>query len=497
MAYLDLLAMDFGGGSGRGILGRFDGERVSLTEVHRFSNFFVDIQGTYYWSALRMLHETQEAVGRVRLQCPDAQLRSIGLDTWGTDYGLLDHNGQPIGGCRCMRNADGLGVQLAQRRMTAEQLFARTGLQTIYGNTLFQLLERKQRQDPALAAAKALLMLPDLLAYFLTGEMQNEYTIASTSMLLNAQTRTWDRELMRTMDLPEAVLRPVITPGSVRWPVRLAAIRELGYDQLQYVPVASHDTASAVAAAPLQPGELFCSSGTWSLFGAELDEPILTKQAFENNFSNEGGVDGKIRFLKNIMGMWILQQCNAQWQQQGLTLSWPEIVQLAAQAQPFRSFIDPESTLFYTAGRMIEKVQNYCKETAQPVPETPGQIARCVYESIALQYRRTFDQLCAVTQRSWFALRIVGGGSSNQMLDQMIADALDLPVYAGPSEAASIGNILMQAAACGAVSGLAELRRISAASFSTVLFEPRDPARWTDAYGRFLKVTGQAESMQV
>lgn len=479
------LAMDFGAGSGRAIVGQYDGERLSLEEIHRFSNRFVDLNGTYYWDAPRMFGEIVAALRLVASRLPQGEALSVGIDTWGTDYGMIDHAGQLLRNVRCMRNADGAAVKQLLSRISAESLFERTGIQVIYGNTIFQLYERIADNDPALRHADKVLMLPDLLAYFLTGCKLSEYSIATTSMLYNPLLRDWDRELIKELGMRPELFPDIVQAASLRLDVLDSVKQEAGISRLHYVPVASHDTASAIAAVPLGEGEAFCSSGTWSLFGIESDLPIMSKAAFRCNFSNEGSMDGRIRFLKNIMGMWILQECGREWAQAEQTPSWDDIVEQAEAARPFRSFINTDEPAFYSAGRMVEKVQSYCARTGQPVPESIGEIARCVYESIAMRYRQTFMQLAGICGRELQSLRIVGGGSRNRLMNRFAASAIGKPVNAGPVEATSIGNVMAQAIESGDIGGWSEARELVGRSFEMERFEPEQSRAWQEAYGEY------------
>lgn len=485
MKTANFFAMDFGASTGRGIMGSFDGKHLKLDEVHRFKNYFVDLNGTYYWDILRMYHETKKSVRLGVKKAGLGSVLSIGIDTWGTDYALLDKNGQLLGNSRCMRNADGRGVREVYRVIPPWEMFQRTGIQTIYGNTVFQLYERLLSQDTALEHADRMLMLPDMLAYFFTGEKVQEYTMATTSMLYSPYKKDWDRELIRKLGLPEKIFPEIIESGHRQIPLLGAVLEELGERGLTYVPVGTHDTASAVASIPLKEDEVFCSSGTWSLFGIESREHVITEESYRLKFSNEGTVDGHIRLLKNIMGMWVVQQCMEEWQDEGKTLTWDQVVWEAEKARPFRSIVDFDMPVFFNAGRMRVKIRDYCQATGQPIPETVGEIARCVYESLALKYRKTFLELEQITGRKLKALRIVGGGSSNRMLNQMAADAICRPVYAGPAEGACIGNILVQCMARREVKDLREARDIVKGSFEAECYEPRDKEAWDTAYGRY------------
>lgn len=484
------LAMDFGGSSGRGILGKFNGEQLSMKEVHRFENYYVNQNGTYYWDVYRLYHETMCAITKV-FRMDGKSLCSIGLDTWGTDYGLIDRNGQLLGNVRCMRNADYAVAEEVMRILGDAEVFLRTGIQTIPGNTLFQLYERIKRADTAVQYADKLLMLPNLLGYFLTGNVIEEYTMATTSMCFSHKIKNWDFELLKKLHIPKHLFATIHYAGCEKLALRQELQSELGTSGLHYVPVATHDTASAVAATPLVGNELFCSSGTWSLLGMESDEVHNSEKVRNANFSNEGTADGKIRLLKNIMGMWLIQECNREWRKAGVELSWFRIVELAAEIPLFESFVDTEQPEFYNAGNMINKIQNYCRRTNQKVPVELGEIACCIYQSIAMQYRFTRDQLEEITGKRFNALRITGGGCKNVMLDQFAADVLGIPVYCGPVEAASAGNLLIQCIAEGEVKNFEELREI--VKHSTVFEEyiPKEQKKWQEGYQKYCVVTGR------
>ncbi len=488
----NLLAMDFGGSTGRGILGQFDGEHLQLQDIHRFSNYFVNQNGTYFWDVYRLFHEILHSVKEVGKIHGKNALSSIGIDTWGTDYGLIDKNGQLLGNVRCMRNADGKAVKEVLNTVGSSEIFKATGLQTIPGNTIFQLFERLKKEDPALLYADKMLMLPDLLGYFLTGVQKEEYTMATTSMCFNPVKKDWDYSLIEELGLPAHIFAEINYPGESKNAILPELVYETGTSKLQYINVGTHDTASAVAATPLEKNELFCSSGTWSLFGIETEEAVISEAVERENFSNEGTVDGKFRLLKNIMGMWLIQECMREWKDAGMNLSWDEVVRKAAQTAPFESFLDTELPELYNAGNMIEKIQSYCRRTGQKVPESVGEIGRCIYQSIAMRYRITKKQLSRITNKEFKALRIVGGGCQNEMLNQFAANVLNIPVYSGPVEAASIGNILIQGLAWGDLSNLADLRNVVKASFEIKSFHPQDIDIWEDAYERYCEIISKA-----
>lgn len=492
----NFLAVDYGGSSGRGILGSFDGEILSLKEVHRFENYFVKQNGVYFWDVYRLFHELQNAVKKAGSECGRRGLTALGIDTWGTDYGLLDHNGQLLGNVRCMRNADGRAVKKVTEIVGEKELFYRTGIQTIPGNTLFQLYERLERRDPALLHAEKMLMLPDLLGYFLTGSQMEEYTMATTSMCYDPQSKTWDYGLLNKLGIPEKIFAPVVYPGEYRIPVIGELQEDMGVEGLQYIVTGTHDTASAVAAIPLEEQELFCSSGTWSLFGMESDIVWNTEAVRVENFSNEGTIDGKIRLLKNIMGMWLIQECAREWRDQGICLSWEQIVKEASKVPAFESLVDTELPELYNAGRMVGKIQDYCRRTKQKVPESTGEIARCIYQSIALRYRVTMEQLMKITGKNFRALRIVGGGCKNDLLNQFAANALGIPVYCGPAEGACVGNILTQCIAEREAADIKELREIVKRSFEVKCFLPREESLWQEGYEKYCGLIGRKQAMQ-
>ena len=488
----NFLAMDFGASSGRGMLGHFDGDKLIIEELHRFPNFFVDVSGIFYWDILKMYHNILVSLQKAR-EKTGKSLNGLGIDTWGTDYGLLDTNGQLISNCRCMRNADSHVSQKVDKIIPFKELFLKTGIQTIYGNTIFQLYERILQKDPALLNAEKMLMLPDLLAYFLTGQKCTEYTMATTTMLYNPLIKGWDEEIIKQLGLPDWIFSDVIMPGKLSYEIRTSLLKQVGLDSsTKYIPVGTHDTASAVAAAPLQERQAFCSSGTWSLFGVESDIPVLTDEAFDMNLSNEGTVDGKIRLIKNIMGMWIIQQCQEEWARQKHRVNWDEIIESANQVPPHQYFIDLENPVFYNAGDMVKKVQGYCKNTNQPIPQTIGEISRCVFESIVFRYRLTLEQLEIVTGKKINALRIVGGGGQNRLLNQFSANAMGIPVLAGPVESACAGNILVQAMACGDLASVEDIREIVKRSFPTVQYDPIDTDVWADAYSKYCKIINRS-----
>lgn len=489
---LHLLGFDFGASSGRAMIGLFDGKKLALSEVHRFANDPVMVQDTLHWDVLRLLFEMREGLSKAE-QAGYAPA-SIGIDTWGVDFGLLDRAGQLIGNpvhYRDMRT-EGM-IEYAESILPKERIFGATGLAFLPFNTLYQLLAMQKAGDPALDGAHTLLFMPDLLSYFLTGEMGTEYTIASTAQLTDPRTRSWSPEIFAAFELPDKLFTGIVEPGTVRGAVREAFAADLGISaRPSVIAVGQHDTASAVAAVPAS-GERFAyiSSGTWSLLGAETDAPVISGGVMEANYTNEGGICGKTRVLKNIMGMWIIQECRRVWLQQGACEDFAGLARQAERETPFLSFIDPDDERFLARGDMPGRIREYCLETGQQVPEGHGQIARMIYESLALKYRWAIRRLERdILGHPVDCLHIVGGGSNNALLNRMTANASGKPVLAGPGEATAIGNLLVQAMALSEIASLKELREVVRASFETPTYEPVETEKWEDAYGRFLRVTG-------
>ncbi len=480
------LAMDFGSGSGRGYLGSFDGERIRLREIHRFANGYVKLNSQCYWDFLRLYAAVTDTLQKCAAE--RLPLVSVGIDAWGTDYVLYDRNGHMLDGCRCTRETRAEGLRSLTNVYSPEALYRRTGIQLIPGNTLFQLRERRLEGDVALENAQMLLMLPCALAYALTGEAYNEYTIASTSMLCKPGSMQWDTGLLSENGMNPDILRPII-PAARRSFALLPAVRKLtGYDDIAFVPTACHDTASAIAAAPLQKNEAFMSGGTWIMIGAECDAPLLSERAMRDNFANEGGVTGNTRLLKNTMGMWAIQRCYDRWLADGSVQCWDDVVRLAESAPAFAAVVNLEEMQFTAGGDMIGRIRQFCRETRQHLPETVGEIARCVYESMALRCRMVFAQLENILGHELSALRVIGGPCRNRLLNRFIASAIRRPVRCGPVEAACTGNVLLQAVRDGEIADINQLRDVVAHSFDTDEYLPKETEAWDAAYGAYLEM---------
>jgi rhamnulokinase len=483
-----LLAIDLGAESGRGVLGSFDGQRLHLDVVHRFPNGPVHTLDTMHWDVLRIHAEILNAL-RV-CAAKHGGIDSVGVDTWGIDFALLGRGGTLLGNPRHYRDPHTEGViELAFRTVPKEVLYRRTGLQFLRFNTLFQLLALQRDRSPLLDVAETLLFMPDLFHYFLTGIKANEFTDASTSQMMDPATRSWAYDLVRQFGLPTKILGAIVPPGTVLGPLRAAVATDTGLVPAPVVASATHDTGSAVAAVPAR-GEswAFLSSGTWSLFGAELPQPLVTDAGLAANFTNEGGVAGTTRFLKNIMGLWLVQECRRVWEKAGNTYTYDELVLLAEGEPPFVSLVDPDDAAFMIPPNMPAALADFCRKTGQPAPAEPGAFVRCCLESLALKYRWVLAKLEELIGRRLDVIHVVGGGSQNALLCQWTADACNRPVLAGPAEATALGNVLVQALGLGLLGSLADGREVVRRSVEVVTYEPRDAARWDEPYGRFVNL---------
>lgn len=482
------LAFDFGASSGRAMLATYDGEKITLEEKHRFSNDPVLVNGGMFWDVLRLFHEIKQGI----LKCAnsgDRDIDCIGIDTWGVDYGLLDKDDQLLGNPYHYRDTrtDGM-YEKAFSIVPKEEIFQETGIAFNWFNTIYQLLAAKD--STALKEAKTLLFMPDLLNFFLTGEKRCEYTVASTSQMFDSKKQDWAYDLLKKMGLPTDLFAPVIYPGEQVGVLTKELAEELGVAQIPVMAVASHDTGSAVASVPVCGDQdfIYISSGTWSLMGVELSEPLVNADVLAHNFTNEGGVNKTIRFLKNIMGLWLIQESRRQWEREGQSLSFADLEKQARAAEPFTCFIDPDYEAFQTPGNMPEKIREYCRKTNQTVPESVGAVIRCIAESLVFRYRDTIEGMEAVTGKTYPEIHIVGGGIKDTMICQFTSNATKRVVEAGPVEATSIGNVMVQAMACGAIANLADGRKAVKNSFDIARYEPQDSPAWDAAYKEWKKI---------
>ena len=489
MATCNLLAIDLGASSGRGILGSFDGEVLTLRETHRFLNEPVSLNGRLYWDILRIFHEVKQAIAKTNRE---ETISSIGIDTWGVDYALLDSAGRMLSNPVHYRD---LRTQNTAERIAPivsdKELYLATGIQKMNFNTVYQLCEDLSEDKTVKGRAARMLNIPDLLNYFLTGEMKNEYTVLSTGAILDPKTRTYHKELLSKLGIPLSWFSEPIEPGTLVGKLTFDVQSEVGKTDAKVFAVASHDTASAVIAVPTSEEDfVFISSGTWSLMGTELKAPLVNDKTRELNFTNEGGILGTTRFLKNIMGLWLIQESRRQWKREGLDVSFAEMEAAAREATPFASLIDPDDPAFGTPGDMPGRIRDFCKKTGQTIPETMGAVVRCIYESLALKYRMTADAIEQLRGRENKVIHVVGGGTKDTFLSQMTADACGIPVIAGPVEATAIGNLLVQLMALGLVKTLADARALVARSFETKTYVPTEArSDWDAAYKKFRLIT--------
>ena len=486
----NFLGYDFGASSGRAMLGVFDGERIEISEIHRFSNDPVTLNGRFVWDVQRLFFEMKQALLKVSRM--GITIDAIGIDTWGVDFGLLDRNGRLLGIPVHYRDSrtDGL-MEKTFEVVSKADIFKATGLAFNQFNTLFQLYAMKLEGDPTLEMADKLLFMPDLLAYFLTGKTGTEYTIASTSQLIDPSTHEWATDLLDKLGIPTKMLGEITPAGTLRGTLLPEIAKECGVGEIPVIAVGGHDTASAVAAVPAQEDDFaYLSSGTWSLLGVELEKPLTSVEVMEANYTNEGGVMGDIRLLKNIMGLWLIQECKREWDRREDAVGFGELVLMAQEAPAFKAIIDVDDPCFLAPGDMPARIQDYCRRTGQPVPENRGEISRVIYESLALKYRWAIERIeNDLIHKPVKVLHIVGGGVNNAMLNQFTANALGRPVIAGPSEGTVIGNLLMQAKAIGDISDMKALRKVVADSFPTQQYLPQgDAAAWDEAYQRLLKI---------
>lgn len=472
------LAIDLGAESGRIMSAKIGSNGISLVEQHRFLNEPVKVGSTMYWDVLSLWRGIKNGIARaIRAGGP---IHGVGVDTWGVDFGLIDQNGDLIGNPVHYRDQRTQGmVEKFFQRMPRSQLYSVAGIQTMQINTLFQLAYMAEHRTEILERARHLLYIPDLLNYWLSGHLSNEYTIASTSQMLNARTRQYDSHILNAIPIRAALLPALTAPGTVIGTILPGAVDGALQGGIPVIAVGSHDTASAVAGVPAAgDGWLFISSGTWSLLGAEIDEPILTPAAAALNLTNEGGVGGKIRLIKNIPGMWLLQECRRAWEAEGQCYDYAELVKMAAAAPAHKACIDPDYPPFSQPGGMPQKIADYCRQTAQPIPESPGQTTRVILESLAAAYARVAAMITSVTGKRYARICIVGGGSQNDLLNAFTADATGMEVLAGPVEATAIGNVITQAIAVGQLQSLAQARQLIARTAQIREFTPRHSDVW-------------------
>ncbi len=483
-----VLAIDFGASSGRVIVGSFDGKKITLEEIHRFSNDPVTVNGTTFWDVLRLFHEIKQGLIKSK-SC--GEISSIGIDTWGVDFGLIDKYGQLLENPIHYRDLRTKGmIEEADKIIPLKDMYGLTGIQFMELNTVFQLLSLAKNRPHILERADKLLFMPDLFGYMLTGKKTTEYSIATTSQLVDINTKGWSNEIFEKLGIPQSIMCDIVKSGTVLGELSDGVCEECGLDKIKVVSVCGHDTQSAITAVPCPDKQFaFISSGTWSLFGTELEKPIVNDKAFETNVTNEGGYGESTGFLKNIIGLWLIQESRRQFARDGKQYSYADLEREALAAKPFACFIDPDAPEFVPHGNIPERIREYCRRTNQYVPETVGEIMRCIYESLAMKYRQTFEKLCDCTERDYEVIHVIGGGTKDTLLCQLTANACDRDVVAGPIEATVLGNIAVQLMASGDIESIADARRIIAESETVTKYAPKDTADWAEAYSRYLEAT--------
>lgn len=492
------IAIDIGASSGRHVAGLFDGGRLSLDELYRFENHPVTAAGTLYWD---LLGQWQHVLAGLRAAHTKhgSRVASIGVDTWGVDFALLGRNDELLSNPVCYRDARTNGMMdRAFAIVPREQIFARTGLQFMQFNTLYQFLAMQHQNSPLLEIGESFLMMPDLFHWLLSGVKSIEVTNATTTQCFDPTTCRWATELLEQFNLPTRFLRDVVQPGTRLGVLTSAVEAETGMSAVPIVTPGTHDTASAVMAVPAvsqsgtRPDWCYISSGTWSLMGVEVPEPVINEQCRSLNFTNEGGIGGTTRLLKNICGLWLVQECRRAWKEAGKTYSWDHLTAAASAAEPLASFINPDDPGFLAPKDMPASIRDFCRRTGQAVPADEGAVIRCAIQSIAMQYRRVLGWLEGLVGGRLETIHIVGGGANNRELCQMAADACNRRVLAGPTEATAIGNIMMQAVAGGEVGDIAQAREVIRQSFTVEEYTPRKPEQWEERYSHYLAVASSS-----
>lgn len=487
-----VLAFDFGASSGRAVLGSFDGEKITLDEIHRFGNDPVIVRDTMYWDVLRLFYEIKQGIIKANQICSD--ISSIGIDTWGVDFGLIDKNGRLLENPVHYRDKRTCGILKEAFSLLPEKDFYRiTGNQFMEINTAFQLLALRRDNPELLSRADKLLLMPDLFAYMLTGNAVSEYSIASTTQLLDARKRVWSKEVVNALGLPENIFCDIVPTATKTGVLSPELCEELAVAPCDVISVAGHDTQCAMFAVPTDKSDfIFLSCGTWSLLGTELPEPMIDGNAEQCNITNEGGYGNKASFLKNIIGLWLIQETRRQWQKEGDNLSFAEMENLARSAKPFQSFIDPDAPEFVPAGNIPKRICEYCLKTNQHVPESKAEILRCIYESLAMKYRFSVEQIERCTKKDYDTLYIVGGGTKDKLLCELTACACNKFVCAGPVEATVLGNIALQLVANKAISSADEARAVIKRSDTVITYRAENVSAFNEQYKTFKEVNSLA-----
>jgi rhamnulokinase len=494
MAHKVYLAVDLGAESGRLMAGIWNGKKLKLEEINRFPNGAVALGETIRWDVMRLWAEIQNGLTLAGKEF-GKQVVSVGADTWGVDFVLLNKQDEVLGQPYHYRDARTRGaLERTFKKVPRAEIFAQSGLQFMELNSLYQLLAWKEHSPAILDAADTLLFMPDFLHWAMCGAKRAEFTIASTSQFVHPLKRDWSLPLLKKLGLPTHFLPKIVPPGTTLGKFRKSLADRTGLAGVKVVAPPSHDTASAVAGVPTantgKANWAYLSSGTWSLMGVEVKDPVLSKRALELNMTNEGGIDGTYRLLKNIMGLWLVQECRRAWERGGVTYDYAALMKMAEQSKPFASIVNPDDASFILPASMPAAIGDCCKKTGQPVPVEPGDVVRCALESLALRYRWVLERLEELAGKRLDTIHIVGGGCQNTLLCQLAADACNRPVVAGPVEATAIGNVLVQALGLGLIGSLAEGRAVVRRSFEVTTYEPRAHERWAEPYRRFLGMVG-------
>lgn len=481
------LAIDLGATSGRAILGSIRRGELELKEIHRFPNIITEINDRMYWDLFYLYNEILKSLKKIKVS--QVEIQSIGIDTWGVDFVCFGKDGEPLRMPYSYRDTMTFGAPEEFFKMIPKkEVYNKTGIQIMNFNSLFQLFTQKKNNSSIYSVIDKVLFMPDALSYLLTGKMVTEYTIASTSQMINPFNKTFDASLLKMVGLSEENFAPIVLSGSVIGELSDSVRQQTNLDNVSVVAVAGHDTASAVLATPAENDNFaYLSSGTWSLMGVESKDPVVNDETFSLNFTNEGGADGSIRLLKNICGMWLIEQCKKEWDKNG-ELSYDEIVKAAEEAIPFKCFINPDSPTFASPASMIDSIKQYCENTNQFIPQTVGEIARCIYESLAFRYKQVLHNFQKLSNTPIETLHIIGGGSKNRLLNSYTANAIGMTVVAGPSEATAIGNLLLQAKAAGLVKDKIEMRKIVRNSVELETYTPNEKDTWSNQYKEYLGV---------
>ena len=485
---MSFLAFDLGATSGRSLLATIKEGRLEMKELTRFPNSIIEMQGKSYWDIYGLFQSLKEGLAACAKE--NVQIDSIGIDTWGVDFVYLGEDGTVLGAPRAYRDPYTQGIPEELFKIVPKrEVYEHTGIQIMNFNSLYQFYAAKKENYSPYLHAKEVLFMPDALSYLLTGKKVCEYTMASTSQMLNPRTREFDHDLLKKAGIPTNLFLPIVMPGAKIGYLTEELTKEFGFEGVPVVAVAGHDTGSAVAAVPAKNERFaYLSSGTWSLMGIEVKEPIISDASYQYNFTNEGGIEGTTRFLKNITGMWLLEECRKEWAKEGTEYSYPEIVKMAYEAPAFRSWVDPDHASFVTPQSMIKAIKEFCSATNQPVPDNNAAIIRLIFESLALKYRYVFTNLQKLAPFAIEKLHVIGGGAKNALLNQFTANSLNIEVVAGPSEATAIGNIMVQAKAMGAVDTLWDMREIIFNSVEIETFAPQNRDEWDKAYNQFINL---------